>query len=120
MIYQKILLIKDSFNYSFIDLINEYMYFIFFNPIFNLVHEPQWLVYTILFIFNIISGVYFIIKIFTKKLHLKKLKFFLLYYLFFLLTFCSSQNVYVFIPFYKFRNCCFAIIYEKSKTMKIE
>ena len=88
MIYQKIpFLIKDSFNYSFIDLINEYIYFIFFNPIFNLVHEPQWLVYSILFIFNIISGYILLLKYLLKKLQLKKLKFFLLYYLFFLLTF---------------------------------
>ena len=118
MIYQKIpFLIKDSFNYSFIDLINEYIYFIFFNPIFYLVYEPQWLVYSILFIFNVISGLYFIIKIFTKKITTKEIK------IFSIILFIFSLNFFAQVKTFMYLSCTitlgivsFAIIYEKIKN----
>ena len=71
--YQKIpFIVKNSFNLSFVNLIIDYSKFIFIRPVLNLVYEPQWIFYSILFISNIILFIIYLKKIFYKKQFDKK------------------------------------------------
>ena len=110
-------LIKDSLNYSFIDLVKEYIYFIFFDPIFKIVYEPQWLIYSILFIFNIISISYFIKKIFSKNITNKEIKIFSIVLFIFTLNFFGQVKTLMYLSCsLSLGIISFAIIYNKIKN----
>ena len=110
-------LIKDSLNYSFIDLVKEYTYFIFFEPIFKMVYEPQWLIYSILFIFNILSINLFIKKIFTKNITNKEIKIFSIILFIFTLNFFGQVKTLMYLSCsLSMGIISFAIIYNKIKN----
>ena len=110
-------LIKDSLNYSFIDLVKEYTYFIFFEPIFKMVYEPQWLIYSILFIFNILSINLFIKKIFTKNITNKEIKIFSIILFIFTLNFFGQVKTLMYLSCsLSMGIISFAIIYNKMKN----
>ena len=86
--YQKIpFLVKSTFEYSFFDLFVDYAYFLFLNPIFKFVHEPQWLIYSTLFLFNLISIFFLFFKLYKKKINNFETKLLSIFLLIFLMNF---------------------------------
>ena len=96
--YQKIpFLVKSTFEYSFFDLFFDYAYFLFLNPIFKFVHEPQWLIYSTLFLFNLISIFFLFFKLYKKKIDKFETKLLSIFLLIFLMNFFGqSKNLIYF------------------------
>ena len=116
--FQKIpFLVKDSLKFSYFDIIFQYMNFLFVMPFINLVNEPQWLIYSILFTSNFLA-IIFIIK--KKRLFLNnhnKLKFLTIAIYIILLNFFGQVQTLMYL------SCsisaaviCFAILFNNIKS----
>ena len=114
--YQKIpFLIKENFNLSFVVLVIDYIDFIIYRPFFNLVYEPQWLIYSLLFISNIFLILIYLYKIFSKKEYDK-----INYEIFIILLFILSLNIIAQVKTFSYVSCSlslsiipFAILFKK-------
>jgi len=116
--FQKIpFLVKEALQFSFGDIILQYMNFIFIMPYFNLVNEPQWSIYSILFISNILA-ILFVLK--KKNFELNKhskLKLLTVFIFIFLLNFFGQvQNLMYLSCSISAAVVCFAILFNNIKS----
>lgn len=61
-------IVKNSFNKTFYDLFLSFIYFLYIKSFVNIVYEPQWIIYAILFSLNL----FFILHLF-KKIYFNKI-----------------------------------------------
>ena len=114
--YQTIpFIVKDSLNLNFIDLIYNYFTFLFIESLFNVVYEPQWIFYSILFVSNIILLIttFLNIILYDKK---DKIGFLYILVFIFLLNFISqTKNLMYVACSLSIAIICLSILYNEIK-----
>ena len=115
--YQTIpFIVKDSLNLSFKDLIYDYFNFLFIYSLFNIVYEPQWVFYSILFLSNIILlfVTFLNIVLYNKK---DKIDFLYIILFIFLLNFVSqTKNLMYIACSLSAAIICLSILYNEIKS----
>ena len=116
--FQKIpFLVKESLEYRFIDLIIQYINFIFIMPYVNMVNEPQWIIYSLLFISNIWLILLILKNKISKFYYQNKLKLLTVCIFIFLLNFMGQvQNLMYISCSISAAIICFALFFNNIKA----
>jgi hypothetical protein len=116
--FQKIpFLVKESLEYRFIDLIIQYINFIFIMPYVNMVNEPQWMIYSLLFISNIWLILLILKNKISKFYYQNKLKLLTVCIFIFLLNFMGQvQNLMYISCSISAAIICFALFFNNIKA----
>jgi len=110
-------IIKNSFNKTFDELFFSFIYFLYIKSFINIVYEPQWIIYSILFSLNIFYILILLKRIYFKEVNKKMISLFFISIYILSLTFVAQvMSLSYFATTISISIIFFAVFYNNLKS----